>query len=109
MDEKENLECCSSCHDCAGCSHGEENETMEEGVITFTDEEGNDVEFEILDVVPFEGKEYLVVVPCEDDDDDGVLILEIKQEEGEEVYDTVTDDNIAEKVFEEFKKINEVE
>lgn len=111
MDEKEELGCCSSCHECPGCNHDVEGgeEVMEEGVITFTDDEGNDVEFEILDVVPFENKEYLVVMPCDGEDDGGVVILEIKEEDGEEVYDTVIDDELAEKIFEEFKKVNDVE
>ena len=34
----------------------------------------------------------------------GVLILEIKQEDGEEVYDTVTDDAEAERVFNKFQE-----
>ena len=66
--------------------------------ITFVDDEGNDVRFEILDVVTLDEKEYLVVLPI-DEVDSGVLILEIKQEDGEEVYDTVTDDEEAEKVL----------
>ena len=40
-------------------------------------------------------KEYLVVLPV-DETEGGVLILEIKQEDGEEVYDTVMDDEEAE-------------
>ena len=50
-------------------------------------------------------------MPCEDEEseDVGVVILEIKDEDGEEVYDTVIDDELAEKVFQEFKKANELE
>ena len=48
-------------------------------------------------------KEYLVVLPV-DETEGGVLILEIKQEDGEEVYDTVTDDEEAEKVFNKFQE-----
>jgi len=71
--------------------------------ITFVDDEGNDVRFEILDVVTLDEKEYLVVLPV-DETDSGVLILEIKQEDGEEVYDTVTDDAEAERVFNKFQE-----
>ena len=52
-------------------------------------------------------KEYLVVLPVDEIDEgeeQGVLILEIKQEDGEEVYDTVTDDEEAEKVFAKFQE-----
>jgi len=52
----------------------------------------------------------LVVMPADDESEDvGVIILEIKEEDGEEVYDTVIDDEEAEKVFEEFKKANGLE
>ena len=104
MDEREELECTHSCATCGGCGHDhDEMDEMETGIITFVDDEGNDVRFEILDVVTLDEKEYLVVLPI-DEVDSGVLILEIKQEDGEEVYDTVTDDEEAERVFKKFQE-----
>ena len=103
MDEKE-IGCTHSCETCGGCGHDHSHdEEMETGILTFVDDEGNDVRFEILDVVTLDEKEYLVVLPV-DETDSGVLILEIKQEDGEEVYDTVTDDEEAEKVFKKFQE-----
>ncbi len=118
MEEKEEFGCGSSCGGCnAGCSHEDVEEMdMEDGILTFTDEEGNDVDFQILDAITVDEKQYLVVLPCEEDEsdsdeekDEGVLILEIKDADGEEVYDLVVDEEEAEKVFEEFKKINGLE
>ena len=104
MKENEEVECTHSCATCAGCGHDhEEFDEMETGILTFVDDEGNDVKFEVLDVVTLDEKEYLVVLPVEEEDS-GVLILEIKQEDGEEVYDTVTDDAEAEKVFKKFQE-----
>ena len=104
MDEREELECTHSCATCGGCGHDHnEMDEMETGIITFVDDEGNDVRFEILDVITLDEKEYLVVLPI-DEVDSGVLILEIKQEDGEEVYDTVTDDAEAERVFNKFQE-----
>lgn len=103
-EENEEFECVHSCEECAGCGHDhEEYEDEENGILTFVDDDGNDVRFEILDVVTMDEKEYLVVLPI-DEEDAGVLILEIKQEDGEEVYDTVTDDEEAEKVFKKFQE-----
>ena len=103
-EEKEEFECAHSCDACAGCGHDhEEFDDEENGILTFVDDDGNDVRFEILDVVTMDEKEYLVVLPI-DEEDAGVLILEIKQEDGEEVYDTVTDDEEAEKVFNKFQE-----
>lgn len=111
-EEEVNLGCGCSCHECSGC--GDTHEEAEgTGVLTFTDEEGNDVKFEILDVVAMDEKEYLVVLPIEgmdleDEEEGNVLILEIKQEDGEEVYDTVADDAEAEKVFKKFQEQNDI-
>ena len=104
MEENEKFECAHSCDACAGCGHDHEefDEEMETGILTFVDEDGKDVKFEILDVITMDEKEYLVVLPVENEDS-GVLILEIKQEDGEEVYDTVTDDEEADKVFKKFQ------
>lgn len=113
-EEEVNFGCGGSCHECSGCAGAHSHEEAEDtGILTFTDEEGNDVKFEILDVVAMDEKEYLVVLPVEgmdlDDEEEGnVLILEIKQEDGEEVYDTVADDEEAEKVFKKFQEQNDI-
>lgn len=101
--KEEKFECAHSCCDCDGCGYDHEDEELDTGILTFVDDEGKDVRFEILDVVTLDEKEYLVVLPI-DEEDAGVLILEIKQEDGEEVYDTVTDENEAEKVFNKFQE-----
>ena len=43
----------------------------------------------------------------ESDENVEVNILEIKEVDGEEVYDTVTDEELGKKVFEEFTKNQE--
>lgn len=111
MKENEEINgCAGSCHSCSGCGHDHSEEYESNGmspIITLTDDDGNDVRFEILDVVVMEDeKEYLIVSEAKEDkeDDVEVVILEIKEEDGEEVYDTVTDDEVAQAVFDEFVK-----
>ena len=59
MDEREELECTHSCATCGGCGHDhDEMDEMETGILTFVDDEGNDVRFEILDVVTLDEKGY---------------------------------------------------
>jgi uncharacterized protein YrzB (UPF0473 family) len=101
---------CAGCTSCGDDHSQEENMSAEfSPIITLTDEEGNDLKFEILDVVVFEEKEYLVVAEAEveDEEDVGVTILHITEEDGEEVYDTVVDEELAKKVFDEFVKQQE--
>ena len=107
---EENMDnCVGNCHGCSGCGESHDDAYIPNEIspiITLTDENGVDSKFEILDVVVIEdGREFLVVTESKEENDDEdveVVILEIKQENGEEVYDTVTDDKLAEQVFNEF-------
>ena len=110
--DKEELGCGGSCHSCSGCGHDHEAEMPEDfrPIITLTDDNGVDTKFEVLDVVVLEdGQEFLIVAEAEEatKDDVEVVILQIKEEDGEEVYDTVTDEELGKKVFDEFVKQQE--
>ena len=76
----------------------------EGALITLTDEEGNEVEFEFLDVVEYEGEEYIVLIE-NDEDADEVVILKINTIDDEtEEYVSIEDDELLENGFELFKK-----
>lgn len=115
MENEKDINGCapSACASCSGCGsdHSQEEKLSEfSPVITLTDDEGKDSKFEILDVVVLEEKEYLVVAEVQEEEIDEnieVVILEISEEDGEEVYDTVVDDELAKKVFDEFIKQQE--
>lgn len=104
--------CASGCSGCSGCGHDHmELPDDMSPIITLTDEDGKDVKFEILDVVALEDeRSFLIVTEATDEDVEGdveVVILEIKQDGEEEVYDTVTDEKLAQEVFEKFTKQQE--
>ncbi|MCF0135731.1 MAG: DUF1292 domain-containing protein [Lachnospiraceae bacterium] len=84
----------------------EEEDDME--IITLTDQEGNEVEFELLDVVPYENEEYLVLAPVEPGEVDNVEIFRIEAdpESDEESYFGLDSEEELEAVYEEFKKRN---
>ena len=77
----------------------------ETNVITLSDEDGNDVEFEFLDLLEYEGKEYIVLLPP---DDDSVVILEIQSDENSETenYIGIEDEQLLMKLFGVFKEKN---
>ncbi len=76
----------------------------ESSIITLTDENGNDVDFEYLDVVEYEGKEYLFLMPVEEDSNE-VLILEIEPVDDEtENYLAVEDEGVLNAVYGIFKE-----
>ena len=73
-------------------------------LITLEDEEGNEVEFEFLDVVEYEGEEYIVLIE-NDEDADEVVILKINAIDDEtEEYASIDDDELLEKLFNIFKE-----
>ena len=45
-----------------------ENEEVD-NIIVLNDEEGNEVQFEFLDLIDFEGEEYVVLLPAEETED----------------------------------------
>lgn len=81
-----------------------ENEEMD-NIIVLNDEEGNEVEFEFLDLIDYEGEEYVVLLPVEETEEAGeVVILQVEDiDSDEESYISVEDEDTLNKVFEIFK------
>ena len=82
-----------------------ENQIPEEevSILTLTDENGNDVDFEYMDCIEYEGKEYLVLMPAEDESDE-IVILEIEPvDEENENYVSVEDEKILDTVYRIFQ------
>ena len=79
-----------------------------DNIIILNDEDGNEVEFEFLDLIEYEGEEYVVLLPVEEDEEaEGeVVILKVEdtESEEEESYVSVDDEDTLNKVFEIFKE-----
>lgn len=73
-------------------------------LVTLEDEEGNEVEFEFLDIVEYEGEEFIVLIE-NDEDTDEVVILKINPIDDEtEEYVSIEDEELLDKLFDIFKK-----
>ena len=73
-------------------------------ILSLTDEEGNEVEFELIDSIDYQGAEYLILLPPEEEASE-VVILEVEpHEDGTESYLTVDDEEILNGVFAIFKE-----
>ncbi len=82
----------------------DENLEEEASIISLTDEEGNEVEFELIDSVDYENAEYLILLPP-DDEAAEVVILEVEpHDDGSETYVTVNDEGTLNAVYEIFKE-----
>ena len=81
------------------------SENTNENIYTLYDEDGVAYEFEHLDTVKFDGEEYCIFVPV-DDEDGGVEILKIVDEDGEKALEAVEDEDLLDGVYEVFKERN---
>ena len=75
----------------------------EEGYfVDITDEEGNNFKLEIVGDVEYEDALYRVFLPTDIDEDDpdyGFIILKCTEVDGEEMLDSVDDEELLEKVY----------
>ena len=80
-----------------------------DNIIVLNDENGEESKFEFLDLIEYEGEEYVVLLPVEEEqnDDDAVEVVILKLEDtdsdDEESYVSVDDEEVLNKVFELFK------
>ncbi len=79
----------------------------EQMYVVIEDEEGNQTEFDVLEVIEIEGRRYATLCPTDDDDidydDEGnakilVMGFEINPETGDDVLVTIDDDDEFETV-----------
>ena len=84
----------------------ENNEILneeEQELLTLTDENGNESTFEYLDVIEYQGKEYLILLPT--DESGEIVILEIEPvDEENENYISVEDEDLLNAVYDIFKE-----
>jgi uncharacterized protein YrzB (UPF0473 family) len=81
-------------------------EDEEVTILTLHDDEGNEEQFELLDLVDYQDKQYIVLFPVEDDDME-IVILQVEEIEGndeEEAYVAVEDEAILDSVYSIFKE-----
>lgn len=89
-----------------------DNEELNEelsNIIVLNDEDGNEVQFEFLDLIELDQEEYVVLLPvveegAEDEGEVVILKIEDTDSEDEESYVSVEDEEILNKVFEIFKE-----
>ena len=79
-------------------------EEEEVNILTLTDENGQDVDFEYLDCIEYQEKEYLVLMPVEEDAEE-IFILEVEPvDEENENYLSVSDEDVLNAVYGIFKE-----
>lgn len=84
-----------------------------ENIVVLLDDEGNELRFEVLDIIEYNGSEYACGVDAdldENSEEDTVLIMKIVHaNEEEDILEPVEDENVLQSVFEIFKEHMEEE
>lgn len=85
----------------------EDKELLQEeetNIVSLIDENGAEIDFEFMDCIEYEGKEYLALLPV-DEDDCSVVILEVEPvDEENENYISVDDEATLQAVYGIFKE-----
>lgn len=76
----------------------------DDGIIVLNDEDGNEVSFEFLDLIEYNGEEYAVLLPVEDENGEVVILHVESINEEEDAFEGVESEEILEAVFEIFKE-----
>ena len=74
-----------------------EDNVMENGYFTLTDEEGNEISFEVAAECERDGQKYFAMIPVDDEGEDDeaceYTILKLAVEDGEEFLVTIDNDD----------------
>jgi uncharacterized protein YrzB (UPF0473 family) len=75
---------------------------MEENkIITMVDEDGEKVEFELVEIIELNENKYALLAPVGDEDD--AFVYKIEEVDGKKEYIAVEDEEEFEKVLEEYE------
>lgn len=85
-------------------------EEIDEQLIETIDEEGNVINFELLDIVEFENQEYGLLLPKEDDEEEKEVVLMRLTKDGEEyIFEVIESDEEFNKVVEYIDSLEDEE
>ena len=75
----------------------------DENVLVLTDDEGNDVPFEILEDLTLEDTHYVLLAAMDEDEDDGILIFRVEADaEGNESFLPEEDGHMLQRVLDTY-------
>ena len=80
----------------------------EDSFITLTDENGNEIDFLLLDVMAYAGSDYMVLMPLTDEDgeedEEELFFLKTEKTEEGEVYSAIEDEALLNAIADAYEK-----
>lgn len=73
--------------------------------ILLNDEEGNEIEFDVITKLDIEDKEYVIVAPTGEEDLDAIALRVDKDAEGNDILVTVEDDQEFEMISQAYEAV----
>ncbi|HEX3032452.1 MAG TPA: DUF1292 domain-containing protein [Bacillota bacterium] len=70
----------------------------QDNIVTLTDEDGQDHDFEVIDVIKVDEGEYAILRPMDDEEDEAIILKVDTDEDGNEILLDIEDDDEWEKV-----------
>ena len=73
--------------------------------VSIIDDEGNEFELEHLDTLEYKGNQYMAFVRAdldEGDEDFGLILLRVIEQDGEQILATIDDDQELDEVYEKY-------
>ncbi len=92
--------------------HEHDLEDLEEQMIETVDEEGNVINFQLIDIIEMEGKEYALLLPQENDDSEEeekeVVLMRLIKEGEEYTFEMIEDDDEFNKVVDYIDTLDDI-
>lgn len=82
---------------------------MQENIVNLIDQDGNEIQFEIILTLEAEGKEYAILMPLEDNDAEEALIFRIDTDEEGDILTPLENDEEYETVVDVYNTLMEEE
>ncbi len=82
----------------------ENNGNELDNIVILTDADGNDIQFEFLDIVKTGNREYVILLPLDTAEDGEVAIFRVEGNGEDESYVGVETEEETQKVFDLFKE-----
>lgn len=78
--------------------------SYENEVVTLTDEDGTESDFELIGSIELDGNTYVALIPLEDNENGEYVVLKVEPgEDGEDMLVTIDDDDEYDKVADAFE------
>lgn len=79
----------------------------DDDILLLTDEDGEDIPFQIIDTLELHGDNYAIMMPLDDDEDESIFIFRITEDDEGPQYEQIEDEDLLQRVFDVYQSSSE--